>query len=131
MNRQNYITEFYDYDRGGYHNFGGRHSIDDVSGRPIYVEDYVLPTFEGSTLIVEFEFPFTLTDDHEVTVVSDNSTLTSATVTRIADNAVSIRWEDQIISGLTSSSIKTLRIRVENLATGIVKVYNELTIKLF
>ena len=28
----------------------GRHSIDSVTGRPIYIEDYVIPVFKGSTL---------------------------------------------------------------------------------
>lgn len=126
-----YDTRFYDYDRGGYHNFGGRHSIDDVSGRPIYVEDFVLPTFEGSTLIVEFQFPFNLSDADEVSVVSANTTLTSPSVSKIADNAVSIRWEASVIAALTSTSTKTLRIKVTNSETGIVKVYNELTIKLY
>lgn len=131
MSRRIYENSFYDYDRGGYHNFGGRHSIDDVSGRPIYVEDYILPTFEGSTLIVEFEFPFTLTNDHVVSVISENVSLTSASVTRLDEKSVSIRWEASTISNLSASSVKTLRIRVENTVTGIVKVYNELTIKLY
>lgn len=124
-------TRIYDYDRGGYHNFGLRHTIDDVSGRPIYVEDYILPVFEGSTLIVEFEFPFTLSANDTVTVVSANSDLTSPTITTLNSNSVSINWSANSISTLTASSTKTLRIRVENSVTGIVKVYNELTIKLY
>lgn len=122
---------YYDYDRGGYHNFGNRHSVDDVSGRPIYVEDFILPVFEGSTLIADFEFPFTLTNFDEVSVISANEDLTTPTVTKISDNAVTIRWESSVIAGLTSSSIKKFRVRVENSDTAVVKVYNEITIKLY
>src|SRR5215217_6587619 len=128
---RNINNGYYDYGRGGYHNFGNRHSVDDVSGRPIYVEDYILPTFEGSTLIAEFQFPFTLTDFDTVSIVSENSSLISPTITKIEDNTVSINWPASVISALTSTSIKTLRVRVENSETGIVKVYNQLTIKLF
>lgn len=122
----------YDYDRGGYHNFGGRHSIDDVSGRPIYIEDFILPTFEGSTLIADFQFPFTLTDNHNITIVSANEALTAPTISFAAGtNTATIRWEDTVISGLTASSIKKFRVRVVDTATNIVKVYNEITIKLY
>lgn len=121
----------YDYDRGGYHNFGGRHSIDDVSGRPIYIEDFILPTFEGSTLIADFQFPFTLTNEDEITIVSANADLTTPTITRETENTVTIRWESSVIAGLTSSSIKKFRVRVANSNTGVVKVYNEITIKLY
>lgn len=121
----------YDYDRGGYHNFGGRHSIDDVSGRPIYIEDFILPTFVGSTLIAEFQFPFQLTDAHEITIVSENLSLENAIVTRLGNDLVSIRWEASVIEGLTASSIKKFRVRVANSDTGIVKTYNEITIKLY
>lgn len=121
----------YDYERNGYHNFGGRHSIDDVSGRPIYIEDFVLPTFKNSTLICEFEFPFTLSDADTVSIISDNDILLDPSITKISDNTVSIRWEDSVTTELESNSVKTFRVKVTNSDTGIVKTYNEITIKLY
>lgn len=123
--------DYYDFDRGGYHNFGGRHSIDDVSGRPIYVEDFILPTFKGSTLIAEFQFPFNLKPSHNITIVSANEQLSTVTISKIADNTVSIRWEADTITNLETQSVKTFRVRVEDSETEIVKVYNEITIKLY
>jgi len=57
--------------------------------------------------------------------------LTTPTITRETDNTVTIRWESSVIAGLTSSSIKKFRVRVANSDTGVVKVYNEITIKLY
>lgn len=121
----------YDYERGGYHNFGGRHSIDDVSGRPIYIEDFILPTFIGSTLIADFQFPFNLTDNDQVTIISENNNLINPTIIKVSENTVTIRWEASVISGLTENSVKKFRVRVANSDTGVVKVYNEITIKLY
>lgn len=110
---------------------GGRHSIDNVSGRPIYVEDYVIPVFKGSTLTAEFQFPFDLTDDHLVTVVSSQSTLEDGVVTKIADNAVSITWSSDIIEPFAVGSKNLFRVKVENIETEVVNTYNEITIRPF
>lgn len=113
------------------HNHYGRHSIDHVTGRPIYIEDYVIPVYRGSTLITEFLFPFDLTNDDEVTVTLGNpEILDDATVVRSGPRMVTIRWEDSVIAELTATTTNTFRIRVENSATGIVRTYNEIKIKL-
>lgn len=111
---------------------GGRHSIDNVSGRPIYVEDYVIPVFKGSTLTAEFQFPFTLTGDHLVTVVSPTApTLEDGVVTQINENTVSITWASTIIEPFAVGSKNLFRVRVEDVETEEVKVYNEITIRPF
>lgn len=109
-----------------------RYSIDRVSGRPIYIEDYIIPVFKGSTLETEFQFPFTLTSDHEVSIVSDTTpSLEEATVTQLEQNLVSIRWEADVIEPFDVGSTNTFRVRVLNTATAEVKVYNLITIQVF
>lgn len=113
------------------HNHYGRHSIDNVTGRPIYIEDYVIPVYRGSTLITEFLFPFDLTDADEITVTLGNpEILDEATVLKTGTRLATIRWEDSVIAELTSSTTNTFRVRVENSDTGIVRTYNEIKIKL-
>lgn len=110
----------------------GRHSIDHVTGRPIYVEDYVIPVFKGSTLTAEFEFPFTLNDNHTFTVVSaSHPTLEDATITKISDKAISITWSYDIIDAFLVGSNNLFRVRVANTDTSEVKTYNEITIRPF
>lgn len=111
---------------------GGRHSIDHVSGRPIYVEDYVIPVFKGSTLITEFQFPFNLTVNHDVSIVSEAfPILEDATVSDVDDNTVSIRWEAETIDTFEVGVNPTFRVRVSNTQTNEVKIYNLITIRPF
>ncbi len=112
-------------------NHYGRHSIDNVTGRPIYIEDYVIPVYKGSTLITEFEFPFDLTAQDEISVTLGNpETLNEATIVKTGTRLATIRWEDDVIADLATTGINTFRVRVENSSTGIVRVYNEIKIKL-
>jgi hypothetical protein len=111
---------------------GGRHSIDNVTGRPIYIEDYVIPVFKGSTLETEFQFPFTITDDYEFSVISDSAPdLEDATITQTSNNVITIRWEAETIDGYSVGSNNTFRVRAEDTLTNEVKVYNLITIRIF
>lgn len=109
-----------------------RYSIDSVTGLPVYIESFVLPVFKGSTLITEFQFPNDLLDTDVVTVTAGiPSTLNGGSVLKISSNAVAVRWEANVISALTEETTNTFRIQVENTVTGIIKVYNLITIGLF
>lgn len=111
---------------------GTRHSIDNVTGMPLYIEDFVIPVFKGSTLITDFRFPFALTGDHVITVIyGDPEELEDCDIQVINGNTVSIKWDSDIISELNDLSNNTFRVRVENIVTGIVKVYNEIKIQIF
>lgn len=108
-----------------------RYSIDSVTGLPIYIENFVLPVFKGSTLITEFQFPSDLLDTDVVTVVQGSPVgLNSGSVLKVGSNLVAVRWEASLISTLNEADENTCRIQVENTVTGIIKVYNQLTILL-
>lgn len=110
---------------------GGRHSIDNVSGRPIYVEDYVIPVFKGSTLIAEFQFPFSITN-LDVAVISEAyPILEDATVSGVDSNTVSIRWESSVIDTFDVGTNPTFRVSVFNSQTNETKNYNLITIRPF
>lgn len=106
-----------------------RYSIDSITGLPIYIENFTLPVFKGSTLITEFQFPSDLLDTDVVTVVQGSPVaLNDGQVLKISDNAVVVRWEASVIAGLDEDDTNTCRIQVRNTASGIIKVYNLLTI---
>lgn len=109
-----------------------RHSIDNITGRPIVVADYTIPVYKGSTLITEFQFPFNLQDSDIVEITLGNpEILEDATITKIADDVVSILWDADIIEQLVTSTTtvtNSFRIKVTNSDTNVVKVYNEIKI---
>lgn len=108
----------------------GRHSIDNVPGFPIIVEDFVIPVFKGSTLTTEFQFPFDLLNTDVVSIVDGSPIeLDDAVVTQINDNTVSVTWSSDIIDDLESDN-NSFRVRVDR-ADGTVKTYNEISIRIF
>lgn len=113
---------------------GGRHSIDNVTGRPIVIADYTIPVYKGSTLITEFQFPFVLQDSDQVTIVQANpEILDDPEIIKTGVDLVTIRWDADVIAELSTSTTavpNSFRVRVTNSDTGIVKVYNEIKILL-
>ena len=109
-----------------------RHSIDNVTGRPIVVADYTIPVYKGSTLITEFQFPFNLQVTDTVEVVMGNpEILNDAEVAQTGVDLVSIRWDADIIAQLVTATTaipNSFRVRVSNSDTDIVRVYNEIKI---
>lgn len=121
----------------GYNGMAGctcRHSIDNVTGRPIVIADFTIPVYKGSTLITEFQFPFTLQNSDTVEVVMGSpEILEDATIVKTGSDLVTIRWDTDVTSELeeaTSGAPNSFRIRVTNSVSGIVKVYNEIKILL-
>lgn len=110
--------------------FYGRHSIDNIPGFPIIVEDFVIPVFKGSTLTTEFQFPFVLENSDVISVTdAEPEDLINADIVRVNSDTISITWPSEIIEDLQNQG-NSFRVRVDR-ADGTVKVYNKITIRIF